>query len=121
MTTRPCWAFQFDFLPPSVNHMYQAIGGGRKALTSDARQLRDSITILARRAGFEPQLGKCYAVRLRFTMPGWSGDIDGPVKAACDSIFGSRSDHRIVRLEVEKRVERGVRRTAVMIAEVPEP
>lgn len=119
-----CWRFTVDGLPPGVNHQYAPIGvQGKKALTREAVAQRMAFTLAARRTGFEPSLKGTYAVSVVFTMPGWSQDIDGPVKALLDSIFvapGRRFawDHRIVDLHVTKRVKHGCYQTDVTIYEV---
>lgn len=116
-----CWTFTLPMLPPGVNHMYRLTEArGGKALTDSAKELRAHFAAKARATGFVPDLKAQYGVRVTFTMPDWGGDIDGPVKALLDAIFvppGRKQawDHRIVRLEVDKRVERGIRQTDVTI------
>jgi hypothetical protein len=123
-TSTQCWSFSLPILPPGVNHMYRITEArGGKALTAEAKDLRRHFTHKARATGFVPDLKGLYGVRVTFTMPGWSGVIDGPVKALLDSIFlppgGKQAwDHRIVRLEVGKRVEKGVTQTDVTIWEI---
>lgn len=121
------WHFQVQLLPPGNNHAYRLTEQrGAKALTRDALATRQVFTLAAIRAGFEPRLEALYHVAIVFTMPSWGGgDIDGPIKHLLDSVFtapGHRQawDHRITRLEVEKRVERGCYRTDVTITEVSE-
>lgn len=116
-TTKGPWRFCLRFIPPGVNHQYVAIGNGKKALTQEAKDLRTLIASAVDGTGFVPRRDASYGVRVVFVMPGWSQDIDSPLKAMLDAVFGARGDHRVVRLEVEKRVVRGVRRTEVEIWE----
>lgn len=114
------WTFTVEDLPPGVNHMYRLTQNpGGKALTTEAKRIRRQFSDAAFLAGFEARgAPACYAVWVTFTMPGWSMDIDSPLKALLDSVFGSRADHRIVKLSVLKRVKRGERATEVVIQEV---
>ena len=121
------WHFTLPFIPPGVNHQYRPTErNGRKVLTEDAKALREHITVIARRAGFEPDIEAEYGVRVTFTFGAWTPDIDGPIKALLDAVFRAPGqdnawDHRIVRLEADKRVERGQRQTDVTVWEVSPP
>lgn len=124
MKTGGPWRFSLDLLPVSGNHQFAPRRGrngaltGQWVLTEEARSVRDAFTLAARAAGFRPSLERTYRVRLVFTVPSWSGrDLDNLTKGTLDAIVGQRYDHRVVRLEVEKRVQRGVRRTDVEIWE----
>lgn len=112
MTARPdTWTFTLDFLPPSVNHMY-AINPrtGRRVLTEEARSLRDGIRLTAQAVGFRPSLKERYVAYAQMTMPHWdSSDVDSPMKALLDSAFSSRTDHRIIRLVIDKLVIPGAK------------
>lgn len=120
------WHLTLPFLPPGNNHQYRMTEKrGAKALTEEASDLRKLIASATQRAGFEATLKAQYGVRVRFVMPGWSQDIDGPIKALLDVLFtvpGRKQawDHRIVRLDVGKIVQPGVSRTEVTIWEVSE-
>src|SRR3990167_625123 len=110
----PAWHMVLNFLPPSVNHSYLTTGMGRRVLTRDAKAARESIMWSARETGFTPDSKKYYAIRVRFIFPRLDGgDIDGPIKLLVDGIFGTQADRRIMRLEVEKVVRKGVSRTEV--------
>ena len=112
------WQFTLDFIPPGNNHQYMPIGrSGQKALTPEAKELRQIIGRIAEATGFRPELGAQYLVRVLFVFPGWSQDIDSPIKSLLDAIFGTRADHRVVRLEVDKAVVAKIRRTDVTIVE----
>jgi Holliday junction resolvase RusA-like endonuclease len=122
------WSFSLPILPPGVNHQYRLTEDrGGKVLTKEAKELRSHFTAKARSVGFVPDLRAQYGVRVTFTMPGWSQDIDGPVKALLDSIFlpdtGGKTawDHRIVELQVTKNVEPKMHQTDVTIYEVCPP
>lgn len=111
------WWFAFDDLPPNVNHQYVNRRGGRKALTAKARAQREAIAIAAGATGFRVRPTAVYAVRVAFIFPSWQHDLDGPLKSLLDAIFGTRWDHRVVRLEADKIVEPGTRYTEVEITE----
>ena len=113
--------FSLEYLPPNVNHQYVHLSGGRKALTKEARAARADIAKAAELAGFRLNKAAVYAVRVVFIFPRWGADLDGPIKSLIDSVFGTRWDHRVVRLEAEKRVEPGVRYTEVEITEMVAP
>ena len=116
----PVW-FSFEGLPPGNNHMYANNGRGGKVLTKEARAARESIGQAAEAAGFRLNPAAVYVVRLVFIFPKWGQDCDSPVKATLDAIFTPRWDHRVVRLEVDKQVEPGVRYTEVEITEMVAP
>jgi hypothetical protein len=109
--------FTLDYLPPSVNHMYGVSQNGKRFVTPEARSLRDDIRLEAQRVGFRPDKKHTYAVVVVFYMPDWdTSDLDSGLKALLDSAFSSRTDHRIVHLLVDKRVQHGCKpRTVVEI------
>lgn len=117
------YRFTVPILPPGVNHQYRMTERrGAKALTALAIDLRKHFTIGAQRVGFEPRLDRTYHVAVGFTMPGWSQDIDGPVKALLDAVFTAPGhtnawDHRITDLHVTKEVKPGHSQTDMIIWE----
>lgn len=120
------WHLSLPILPVGVNHQYQpilgrrgAVSGYRLALTSEAQRTRMAIALQARAVGFVPRADRYYAVRIRFTFPTWQHDLDGPIKPLLDALFGSRADHRVVRIEAEKRVSPHEHGTEVWIEEWP--
>lgn len=115
------WRITLADLPISVNSLYRSTERrGLKALTDDAKSQREKFGMVASLSGFRVEAGVSYGVRVTFTQPGQSGDLDNYCKQLLDSIFGKENDRHIVRLELAKRVERGVRQTDVTIYEVTE-
>lgn len=91
-------------------------------MTAQARAAREEIAAAAAAAGFRLNRAAVYAVRVACIFPRWgAGDLDGVLKSLLDAIFTPLWDHRVVRLEAEKRVEPGVRYTEVEITEMAAP
>ena len=101
------WAFSLPFLPPSVNHQYGVDPRtGRRYLTENAVMLRTLIRSESIKSGFRPDKAKKYGVYVVLTMTRWDdSDVDSPLKAALDSALSSRTDHRVIRLLVDKCVD----------------
>lgn len=116
----PRFAMDFDFLPPSVNHMYGVNRNGQRYITTEARDLKESMRLLAQLAGFRPDLKKRYALGLDFIMPHQDSlDIDSGLKSLIDAVFSSRTDQRIMELHAYKWVEaRSTPQTLITIAEL---
>ncbi len=114
------WTFTLGMLPPGVNHMYAHLPGGKLALTAEALNFRDTAQIAANRAGFRRDRHALYTVEITFFVPTWSHDVDGPLKAALDALFGSRGDNRVVSLLPVKVVTPDLRDTLVTIRVMPE-
>lgn len=116
------WRITLPFLPLSVNRLYRPTEDtGRRVLTEEAKQERHDIAMIAALSGFCTEDGVLYGVRATFTMPNTRGDLDNFFKQLLDSVFGKEADRRIVRLEADKRIERGIRQTDITIYEVTTP
>ncbi len=85
--------------------MYVNLLHGRKAINPAAVADREGMALAAGAAGFRSSKKHKYAVRITLTMPDWdTQDVDSGVKALLDSVMGSRNDHRVVLLIVQKKV-----------------
>ncbi len=98
------WTMTAPCLPPAINHYYSVGANGKRYITEDGRSQRDAFQAWVNTMHFTPDLKKSYELYLAFTVPTWTLDIDSMVKVAMDCIFGSRADHRVVLLLVQKFV-----------------
>lgn len=112
------WHLEWPCLPPNVNHVYGVRPDGGRYVTDHARAIRTVMRAMVTKAGFEPDIKKRYGVRVVLTFGTDNSDIDGCIKSLLDLVFTSRRDHRVYRLEVDKRVERGQQRTEMDIWEM---
>ena len=95
-------------LPPTVNHLYKSIGGGKKALTDEALAFKSMV--LAEVLDVVNLTGwKLPAGRLEFHLylvygDKRSTDIDNRVKFAIDSVASALkfNDNRIDRVVIER-------------------
>lgn len=115
------------YLPPGVNKQYGLTKRGYMYLTAEATDVRYDIgrTMLAN--GWKADPTKRYSIKVRFMFPTDMHDLDGPLKGLLDSLFAVAGrkkmrwgalDYTVMRLEVEKCVEKGRSKTELWIEEI---
>jgi Holliday junction resolvase RusA-like endonuclease len=78
-----------DMLPPTVNHQYKSIGGGRKALTDEVLTFRQLVALAVRGLTMEPDSDLACTVIVTFGVRRKGShrlDVDNRIKSLSDAL-----------------------------------